>query len=105
VGAARLEARLAELVSSLERDSLPGPETLEASFARVAGALEELRASGAPSDGPLTACRCLHALALALCARRLDELGAKRQTFAQLRTRLDQARAQVKSGASCDMAA
>jgi hypothetical protein len=98
-----LETHLLELVSALERGSLPGPETLAASFARVEEALTAARAGTALDPEAWERCRRLHALALALAAERQGELATQRQACAELRERIGTARARVHSGASCDL--
>ena len=98
-----LEARLLELVSVLEKESLPGPATLAASFARVEEALAAARAGTGLDPAAWERCRRLHALALGLAAERSDELATRRQACAELRARIGAARARVHSGASCDV--
>jgi len=101
----RLERCLQELISVLERASLPGPEVLASSFARVEEALEEARGDGGLDGAQGERCRRLHAVACELATRRREELGARRQACASWRARIGEVREGLGGGGSCDLAA
>ena len=107
---AALETSLENLLSCFESEPLLARAAMDSSWAHVLRAFEDVQAAlatggRAAHQEALERCQRLYAVAVALLARRREELAAERAACSEARSRLRRARTRDASGGSCDVRA
>ncbi len=105
-----LEASLENLLSCFESEPLLTPSAMDSSWAHVLRAFEDVHAElatggRAKHQDAIERCQRLYAVAVALLARRREELAAERALCSEARSRLRRTRSQGARGDSCDVRA
>lgn len=103
-----LETSLEGLLSCFESEPLPALAAMDSTWAHVLRAFEdvctELAAGGRHEHREaIERCQRLYAVAVALLARRREELATERAACSEARSRLRRTRPEGARGGSCDV--